>query len=508
MVSSTSSTSPTSFSTFSFGTAATSSSHYTSEEQPDLGAGFRTVLREWTYLQPPPRIPTYIHHYSASQNENSRSQTQDGRRSTVWAYGPIAQYLEDDGETETDTDVTRSVHIETETEIEPPASSTASLTPSVSVVDDYTLTLRTQPSPPASGSLELEFDLEHNHTNLGRQQETECGPSLGYLDQALSFIAAERAQLAARTSLSQPDGSRHVVGPPSTAIRPKRRRRKHKSSLSKVPIEHDKGAGSYRHAADPEESDEDAEGDDEQSPYYHSRLKYQSKSTPLTPRPRSPTSPTPQTSTLTPSFPLSLPINAEPCNAFSSSDSPVTSHTSGETKRPARKRTRAKSRKPSVPSSSSSVFPPPSQTHTLTHARSVPSLRFLARHREDTGDSGFGLGDPTVVVTDLEGIDGPTRNLVALARYLVKISPAEREVLEGVERKMVVQALRRMRAGASDTSPNSDVRTSGFREEREKKKDGKGREAEEEHGDGENILDPRGRAPKEGDPPVHVFIDQ
>ena len=32
----------------------------TSDEQPDLGA-FTTVLRAWTYLQPPPRIPVQIH---------------------------------------------------------------------------------------------------------------------------------------------------------------------------------------------------------------------------------------------------------------------------------------------------------------------------------------------------------------------------------------------------------------------------------------------------------------
>ncbi|KAG6868099.1 hypothetical protein C0993_007600 [Termitomyces sp. T159_Od127] len=504
MAGSTSSTSPTSPSAYSFGTTATSSSHYTSEEPPDLGAGFRTVLREWTYLQPPPRIPTYIHHYSPSQDQTSQSRTEDGRRSTVWAYEPIAQYLEDDRETETDTDTTRSVHIETETEteIEPSVSSTASSTASVSLVDDYTLTLRTQPSPPATGSLHLEFDLEQNNTNLDCQHERDCGPSLGYLDQALSFIAAERAQLAARTNLSQPDAWRHVIDPPSTATRRKRRRRKPKPpTLSKLLIEDDNDAGvSYHHAAGSEDSDDDAEGDDEQSPCFHSILKYQSKSTPLTPRPRSPTSPTPPTSALAPS--LLLPIKAEPCNVLSSSDSPFTSH-SGEPKRPARKRTRAKVRRTPVPSSASLVFPhPSSHTHLLTHARSVPSLRILARYREGVGETSLGLGDSTLGVTDLEGIDGSTKKLIALARYLAKISPSEQEVLAGVERKMVVQALRRLKTRAAGN-------TAGFRQEREKKNvGGEGSEEEkEEDRDGEDVLDPKGRAPREGDPPVHVFVD-
>ncbi|KAG5350423.1 hypothetical protein C0989_011123 [Termitomyces sp. Mn162] len=271
MADSISSTSPTSLSTFSFGTTATSGS-YTSEEQPDLGAGFRTVLRELTYLQPPPRIPAYSHQFDHSVSR-SLSHTEDGRRSTVWAYEPIAQYLEDpvddrETDTDTDTDTIRSVHIETETENGALASPTAS----TFLVDDFALTLRTQPSPPATGasaSLEFQFDPDqhdhnsnHNH-NSDADHERESGPSLGYLDQALSFIAAERAQLAARKSQLQSEAWHHVVG--------------------------DDDEEDYRHAT--EEDDDDTEGYDERLPYYSSISKYQSKSTPLTPRTRSPTFP-------------------------------------------------------------------------------------------------------------------------------------------------------------------------------------------------------------------------
>ena len=102
----------------------------TSDEQPDLGA-FTTVLREWTHLQPPPRIPVQIRSatssttptYHADQSVtgsdfHSRSRrsrnSQNGTASavstlssftrppssslqpdvsTVWAHAPIASYL-------------------------------------------------------------------------------------------------------------------------------------------------------------------------------------------------------------------------------------------------------------------------------------------------------------------------------------------------------------------------------------------------------------------------------
>ncbi|KAF9531355.1 hypothetical protein CPB83DRAFT_100563 [Crepidotus variabilis] len=101
----------------------------TSDEQPDLGA-FTTVLREWTHLQPPPRIPIQIRSATSSttptyhaeqsvtgsegRSRNGRSSNSRGTRSalstlssftrpqsssahpdgsTVWAHAPIASYL-------------------------------------------------------------------------------------------------------------------------------------------------------------------------------------------------------------------------------------------------------------------------------------------------------------------------------------------------------------------------------------------------------------------------------
>ncbi|KDR70200.1 hypothetical protein GALMADRAFT_891423 [Galerina marginata CBS 339.88] len=83
----------------------------TSDEQPDLGA-FTTVLREWTHLQPPPRIPVQIRSATSSttptfqpeqsvvgsdfysrsgRSRNSRLSTRSGM--SVWNHAPIALYL-------------------------------------------------------------------------------------------------------------------------------------------------------------------------------------------------------------------------------------------------------------------------------------------------------------------------------------------------------------------------------------------------------------------------------
>ncbi|KAF8960606.1 hypothetical protein BDZ97DRAFT_1294422 [Flammula alnicola] len=97
----------------------------TSDEQPDLGA-FTTVLREWTHLQPPPRIPVQIRsatssttptfqpsvvgsdlHSRSARSRHSRvtshsaissftrppSSSAHPEGSTVWNQAPIASYL-------------------------------------------------------------------------------------------------------------------------------------------------------------------------------------------------------------------------------------------------------------------------------------------------------------------------------------------------------------------------------------------------------------------------------
>jgi hypothetical protein len=101
-------------------TGSAPQSEPTSDEQPDLGA-FTSVLRAWTYLQPPPRIPVQIHSPTTSTTTtfhpdqsvvDSDFQSNSGtlppssssftrppsssllqEESTVWNHAPIASYL-------------------------------------------------------------------------------------------------------------------------------------------------------------------------------------------------------------------------------------------------------------------------------------------------------------------------------------------------------------------------------------------------------------------------------
>ncbi|KAG6836504.1 hypothetical protein H0H93_007369 [Arthromyces matolae] len=658
-VSSTSESASASAFSFSTSSGASLNSHnYTSEEQPDLGA-FRTVLREWTYLQPPLRIPNHYLGYSnnfftPATNSNpisqtgtvtqrqifsrtgttsrtrtrTQSQTEDGRRSTVWAYEPIAQYLADaeDGDTEDVDDVSvsisepstvstastedtaRTVQIETitpgpsfetstSTELIPPSTS-------ASVVDDYTLTLRTQPSPD-----EFEFDFEPAQGNQSdpafyAMDSTESeeldkvpSPSLGYLEQALSFLAAERAQLAARKSvqgIAPGDGGawRHVVASPQDASTSKIRKRRKRTaqsepasislpsppgsasvstSLFKLSVESSSSSSDddedqeededydFDSAPDNDGPDPDAdlEGDDEHSspPRSNRHFLYKSssksKSTQLTPRPRSPAD---ASSPLTPTQPFSFshlsnssstivsypnPPHAHTHNILSSSDSPFTStymHTPSGSKK-VRKRTRVKGKVeklPIVPLSSHGHLPPTpaasattaiNNEHaqgwvmqgekTLTHARSVPSIRNMTFiHEKESarvkafkfkgrledkntdkaegeagveGDNATGAHDQSLPPRAGGGaiadeIDATTRRLVALSYYMSSVFPGERHLLKGVSRKMVVQAQRRAREKAREKHKKEA-------EEREKeKREKEAREKEEKDMERERML--------------------
>ncbi|KAF8811124.1 hypothetical protein BYT27DRAFT_6456423 [Phlegmacium glaucopus] len=139
----------------------------TSDEQPDLGA-FTTVLRAWTYLQPPPRIPVQIHSPTTSttttfqpdqsvvdsdfQNSSqppahppstssftrppSSSVLQE--ESTVWNHAPIASYLyspnierirDEDDNSVGSTEGGRTVEINSELSFDDRLSSVPSLQP-------------------------------------------------------------------------------------------------------------------------------------------------------------------------------------------------------------------------------------------------------------------------------------------------------------------------------------------------------------------------------------------
>ncbi|KAJ7474702.1 hypothetical protein FB451DRAFT_1174136 [Mycena latifolia] len=183
------STSPISpFSTFSV------PSEPTSDELPDLGA-FTTVLRAWTHLQPPPRTFTHQAQHSTSTTSSSMEPESDDFRepslagSTVWSQRPIASYLDSISAT-TDTD-------------------------------------GRSPSPGSGSNTEGDANtLEPVDYELSDLEDLDLSPqpSLGLLDGALSFIAAERARWNAQReagAVANEGAWKHVVEP-----RRKRRRKR------------------------------------------------------------------------------------------------------------------------------------------------------------------------------------------------------------------------------------------------------------------------------------------
>ncbi|KAG5642865.1 hypothetical protein DXG03_002010 [Asterophora parasitica] len=441
-------------------TSSASDSHYTSDDFPDLGA-FNTVIREWTYLQPPLRIPAY-HPEEPTASGSSLILTErtytgtegTGRRSTVWNHQPIAEYLisESDDQGETDTEGARSVDIEIviddeqSTQIE--GSSSSELPP-----NSYMLSpLRTQPSLDDSSAMDSSELLD--------ELDADFQPSLGYLDEALSFIAAERARLdaqrAAAIGTASPDAWKHVIGKyrfprelwlsaQHAGIESRRKRRRKRpgrrssssqpqaSTVSPSPNTSDIEASNHV-LSDPEEvtEEEDGEGDDEDdgTPQYKPRSTPASKSTPMTPRP-----------------PRGI-ISINALGLSSDSNDPSTSETT-KVKTP-RKRSRSKNKKPPL----------------LAHSRSTPALRTLAS-----------LYSPVLETA----ADPGTHCLVTLARYLGQVCPAEKGMLTSVEKKLIVAS-----KGQQRTPEEEELWFLGP----------------------EMALDPRGRPPRASDPPVHVFIDQ
>lgn len=218
--SSESQTSPRGQSTISPFSFASSDSHYTSDDLPDLGA-FNTVLREWTYLQPPPRIPNYhgeqitVTTVTTDSERNTTDIEDTGRHSTVWNHPPIADYLhasttESDlaGSVDTDTEGARSVEIETVIDEDDDDEQDTRLGAASSLMLRYPLSpLRTQPSMGESSAPDLELD--------DLDMDMEFQPSLGYLDEALNFIASERARLDAQRNAgaeANMDAWKHVIG--------------------------------------------------------------------------------------------------------------------------------------------------------------------------------------------------------------------------------------------------------------------------------------------------------
>ncbi|KAJ7769184.1 hypothetical protein DFH07DRAFT_1058229 [Mycena maculata] len=186
----TASTSPISpFSSFSV------PSEPTSDELPDLGA-FTTVLRAWNHLQPTPRTFTHPAHHSTSTNSSSMEPESDHFRetsldgSTVWSQRPIALYLD-------------SISATTDTDGRSPSPGSGSNT---------------------EGDPRTELEAVDYELSDLEDLDLDPQPSLGLLDGALSFIAAERARWTAQReadAATNEEAWKHVVEP-----RRKRRRKR------------------------------------------------------------------------------------------------------------------------------------------------------------------------------------------------------------------------------------------------------------------------------------------
>ncbi|KAF9261173.1 hypothetical protein L218DRAFT_931544 [Marasmius fiardii PR-910] len=272
----TSTSSPTPVSPFSSNYSVPSEP--TSDEVPDLGQ-FTAVLRAWNHLQP---FPRNLHPALVSRQEfttqssrtgsfptiSSEIESDDQRqpRSTVWAHRPIASYL-------VSGDFTTDAETDRERENRPPLISSSISTrvlrripaqrtrrsdddPDADVEDDddYSDARAVKPrmvqiedldeldstfghdlyddnetnnnskelKPVEPGSLDLkQLQLnEESEQSTGFEEEVDEQPSLGYLDEALRFIAAERERWKAQHGAGLTNGST------SEPRRKRRRKRK------------------------------------------------------------------------------------------------------------------------------------------------------------------------------------------------------------------------------------------------------------------------------------------
>ncbi|TRM58453.1 hypothetical protein BD626DRAFT_511114 [Schizophyllum amplum] len=224
--------SPTPISPFSINSQP---SEATSDETPDLGA-FQSVFREFTHLhsvsqrllrvQPPPSS-------SSPTDRTSTSLADDPEGSTVWARRPIAHYLESQA---TDTDTDLEIHtVEIMSGSSPAPSPPRSLTPDESSTEDAT-----RSGPETAGveeELEIQSDSEEDDedetddalssSDDDSDAEGEEPPSLGYLDEVLSFLAAEKTRIA-----SAPRPSRLDAGARESPRRRTRHRRRKNTLLA------------------------------------------------------------------------------------------------------------------------------------------------------------------------------------------------------------------------------------------------------------------------------------
>ncbi|KIK63969.1 hypothetical protein GYMLUDRAFT_71434 [Collybiopsis luxurians FD-317 M1] len=187
----------------------------TSDETPDLGA-FNVVLRAWNSLQPAPRIfnSTLAQPSLPSSSSFTATTSSDLRegKSTVWSHRPIANYLTLSGTLNSDSEITdrdqpRAVQIQSED------SDDISRFDENDIYDN---------SDARDESDEQQLQLSVQEFGL---HDVEEQPSLGYLDEALKFIAAERERWTAQR---EADANAAIFA--GIEPRKKRRRKRNKTT--------------------------------------------------------------------------------------------------------------------------------------------------------------------------------------------------------------------------------------------------------------------------------------
>jgi hypothetical protein len=276
----TSSTPFSPFSTYSAASEATSDGpfpflapalvHLCFLDLPDLGA-FTNVFRALNDIQPRNGIPIPI----AQLNQTPTSSlahlspepvSPDDSRSTIWTNGTIISYISHSWQ-ERSSFRSPSFH-----------SRTRSL--SAHLPDDSD----TEGEELLSNGIDIETLNIDEAVDLLQQQASQ--PSLGYLDEALGFIAAERARLLASRDTNGPKGGgsrsstsenvrRHVIQP-----RRKRRRKKTLKSLGQTLLAGD--TESRTETVDRGAVGEGGSLDDSSSSFEASSLSPRYKSSPVT----------------------------------------------------------------------------------------------------------------------------------------------------------------------------------------------------------------------------------
>ncbi|OAX41823.1 hypothetical protein K503DRAFT_767305 [Rhizopogon vinicolor AM-OR11-026] len=191
--------SPTPISPFSTFSAA---SEETSDESPDLGA-FTTVFRALNHLQPfVPRVNPHFDTELDTPNSTDAgplsslpTDSEFIEGSTVWNQSMLASYLASSSSAHTRSTLTIMT-------ADPDHSFDESGEETEGEHEPHAL-----PTPSRSHSHHSDADLSHSHSLSDGDIDLGDQPSLGDLGGAFSFLAAERARLAARDRGTGKDSS-------------------------------------------------------------------------------------------------------------------------------------------------------------------------------------------------------------------------------------------------------------------------------------------------------------